>query len=379
MIIGIDCSRYYKATPTGVELYTNHITNGIIEHANKFKTHKIILYTQNQIQTNKLKEKNLPSNFKVKLIRPTRLWTLIGLTKEMLFKGCDLLYIPSHTFPLKMPKKSLITIHGIEAFQIPEAYTKRQIRQQTHHAKRAAKHATKIIAVSQTVKNNLIKYTNCDTQKMKIIYNGFTTPGKNNKEILIKRHREILFNKNGTQKIKYIFSLGRLEKRKNQLRLIQAFEKIADIFPELHLILGGTILQKESQQIIQQMEKSLYKERIKRLGHVKPDSVSILMRHAELFAFPSLSEGFGIPILEAMNAGTPVLTSKDSGCDEIASDAAIHINPYSIDDIAKGITKLLTDKKLCQTLTRKGKLRALQFSWKKCTDETINTLLSLVE
>jgi len=106
-------------------------------------------------------------------------------------------------------------------------------------------------------------------------------------------------------------------------------------------------------------------------GYVSQEKLPCLYRNADLFVFPSLYEGFGLPVLEAMACGTPVITSNTSSLPEVAGDAAVLVDPYSVEDIADAMERVLTDPDLRTELSRKGKERAKQFTWEKCARETL--------
>jgi glycosyltransferase involved in cell wall biosynthesis len=366
MIIGIDASRYNLPNPTGVEKYTNTIIEGILREP--WKGSKLRFYVRNSKQKQKLQENAKCENFEVTIIHWPFLWTLLGLSIELYFHPINTLFIPSHTLPLYTPKKSIITIHGIEALLFPKAYTWFQSHYQKWSLHQLIKKKAHTICVSESIKNELIKHLSLPTTHYPLlttIHNGFTPPAHMSDLETVKNKYHL--------PEKYILSIGRIEPRKNQLSLIKAFEDIAIEEKDLHLILAGKP-GTDGQSIIKRATSSRFANRITVLGYTPQADLNTILKNAHIFTYPSLAEGFGIPILEAMSLGIPVLTSNESACREVSGDAAVLINPHNIESLKEGLKKMLTDEELLHKLSLQGQERAKDFSWKKCVDETIKII-----
>jgi glycosyltransferase involved in cell wall biosynthesis len=363
MIIGIDASRYNLPNPTGVENYTNKIIEAVL--LDDWGASQLLFYTRTKDQKRKLEDKIKNPNAQVKCLQWTYFWTLLGLSLELKKHPIDILFIPSHTTPLYTPKKIFATVHGIEALLHPEAYTWLQKTNQVSGISRMILQKTHMIAVSQSIKDDLIKYTEVDPNLITVIHNGFTPPAKMTDLETVKNKYHL--------PDKYILSIGRIEPRKNQLSLIKAFEDIAIQEKDLHLVLAGKP-GTDGADIIRRAKSSRFTNRINILDYVPQDDLNTILNNAHIFAYPSLAEGFGIPILEAMSLGIPVLTSDGSACKEVAGNAAVLVDPQSIESIKEGLKKMLQDEELLHKLSLKGQEQAKLFSWSKCVEETIATI-----
>jgi glycosyltransferase involved in cell wall biosynthesis len=169
----------------------------------------------------------------------------------------------------------------------------------------------------------------------------------------------------------YIIFVGTVEKRKNVDRIIDAFAAISPKYPDYRLVIaGGRGMLGEP--IIQKMLHSPAKDKIIYRGFVSEQELIALYQHAQFTLYPSLYEGFGIPILEAMGFSCPVITSSIGSMKEVSGEAALHVNPHDVSNIADGICKLIENNALREQLTQAGHERVKQFTWQKCAQETIN-------
>jgi glycosyltransferase involved in cell wall biosynthesis len=164
----------------------------------------------------------------------------------------------------------------------------------------------------------------------------------------------------------FLLHVGAVQARKNCLRLVEAFERLPG-----HAVLvlaGGAGF--EADQIFARIDLSPARGRIRRLGYVDAQTRAKLYRTAAALAFPSLDEGFGLPVVEAMACGLPVLTSNRSALPEVAGDAALLVDPFNVDEIADGLERLLPDEELRAGLRRKGLERAAEFTWRRAAEQT---------
>lgn len=374
MILGIDCSRMEAAQPTGVELYTDRVITGLLRHVDALGYEEIRCYVKNAPQLEAILDligETQKGLIKPVLISRQRMWTFLGLSWEMLRRPVNCLFVPSHMLPLICPKRSVLTVHGIESLLFPKAYTWKQRFLQRFALWQAKRKKTQLIAVSKIVKKQLIERLGVPEERIDVVWNGFDAiedgEGPNNKG---QGPNEKVQN---IVKGDFILSVGRLEERKNQKRLIQAFEKIAEKYPKLKLVLVGPDGY-GAEAVKKQVEESSVKERIILAGYLDRFIVRSLMASAQIFAYPSLSEGFGIPILEAFSVGCPVLTSKDSATEEVAAKAAVYCDPFSIDSIAQGLESLLEDSSVNKKIVQEGRQRLELFSWEKCVGGLVNVL-----
>lgn len=168
----------------------------------------------------------------------------------------------------------------------------------------------------------------------------------------------------------FVLAVGNLQPRKNLSRLIEAFAAVLPQVESLQLVIVGQE-QWQSSALYDMVHRLDLAERVLFTGYVPDQDLVLLYNAAEVFVYPSVYEGFGLPILEAMACGTPVVTSNTSSMPEVAGDAAILVDPYSVEQIAKGILSVLTDFELRQDLIERSLKRAVQFSWGKTAQQTL--------
>jgi glycosyltransferase involved in cell wall biosynthesis len=233
----------------------------------------------------------------------------------------------------------------------------------------ARRFANRIITISEATKRDLVRELGMDEESIDVtpLARGFTSKDDYGVDRIADVRRRY-----GLGAAPYIFTVGTLEPRKNQVRLIKAFELIADSFPDLRLVLAGGRGWKMS-QIDEALVHSRCTDRIHWLDFVAADDLQALYAGAHLFAYPSLYEGFGLPLLEAMAAGVPVLTSSVSSLPEVVGSAGVLVNPSSTDDIRAGLQRLLEDADLRRELSRRGKEREAQFTWRRTAEQTFDS------
>jgi len=224
-----------------------------------------------------------------------------------------------------------------------------------------ARFSEKIIAVSDSTKNDLINRYQINPSKIKVIYSGVSLKRPSEEEIL-------KFKKEKKLPEKFILFLGTIEPRKNINGIIRAFSilKSKSGFNELKLVIAG------SQGWLQE---KITGEDIIFTGKIDEEEKALFYSAASVFVYPSFFEGFGLPPLEAMVCGTPVVVSRNSSLPEVVGDAGILIDPYNPSDIANAIKEILTDAQLAKKLTKNGFIRSSQFSWQKTAEKTLEVLV----
>lgn len=368
MIIGIDGSRAFIRNRTGIEEYSYQVIKHLV---NELKNDQVVLYLRKidnlQLITKngntKINELELPKNWQVRIINWPRLWTQGGLSLEMFLNPVDALFIPAHTVPVIHPKNTIVTIHGLEYEFCPDAYSFWEKLYMRRSIKNSCKWAQTIISVSQNTKSDLIKLYKVKEDKIHVIYEGYDQ----NQKSKIKNQ-----NDNSKLKIdhKYIFFVGRLEERKNVINIIRAFEILKEQYKIPHkLVLGG----KPGfgyEKIKNEIANVNCAEDIIELGFVSEEEKWNFLKNADVFVFPSLYEGFGLPVIEAQIVGTPVVTSNVSSIPEVANSSAMLIDPNNAEEMADAIYKIISDEKTKQDLIQKGLENVKRFSWEKCARET---------
>jgi glycosyltransferase involved in cell wall biosynthesis len=169
----------------------------------------------------------------------------------------------------------------------------------------------------------------------------------------------------------YILYVGSVEPRKNLLRLLDAYVLLRQSLPQYRLVIVGARNYWKSSPVARAVEHQGLQAQVTFTGYIPDEHLPALYNGAALFCFPSLYEGFGLPVLEAMACGVPVVTSSTSSLPEVAGDAALLVDPYNVDEVADAMRRVLQDGDLAHDLRRRGLARAAQFSWEKTARETI--------
>lgn len=368
MKIGIDASRAFMKERTGIEEYAFQI----IRHLRgKLKDHQVVLYVKEK--DFKAQKFDLPKNWSTKPIPFNYLWTQIGLSWEMLTNPVDKLFVPAHTVPFIHPQNTFVTIHGLEYEHCPESYSGYSQWFHRIFVKRSCAWAKKIIAVSMNTKKDLSRMYKVPESKIEVVYNGFDDELKAQtfqikESPQVQKHFSTGFGS-------FLLFIGRLERRKNIKGIIKAFELLKEDQYPGKLLLAG----KEGfgyWNIGKQIEQSKYRDDIIELGFIADSDKWKLLREADVFLFPSLCEGFGIPILEAQSVGTPVVTSFMGPLDEVAGNADVLVDPKKPDDIAKLAKKIISNKKFKDDIVGQGCENVMRFSWDKSAIEVVQVLTS---
>lgn len=370
MILGIDISRVNQTKRTGVEWYAYHLLFHFVEILPKDIT--VRLYT-NEPLVEDLQD-IIPDHWEVKLLRwpPKRLWTQLRLSFEMLFNAPDVLFVPAHVFPIIHPKKTVMTVHDIAARHVPESYNKFEQWYSLWSAKVAAKKLWRVITPTQFTKNDLVDFAGIKkTNHIVPIHLGidktFTKADPFQSDIKNMQERY------GIKK-PYLLSIGRLEHKKNTAQIVQAFNTVRKKHDVQLVLIGKPGF--GYQEVATAIEQSPYKEDIILPGWVEEDDIPCFYAGAEIFLFPSLFEGFGIPIIESFAMGTPVISSHVSGIPEVAGDAALLLRDNSVSALAQAVHELLEDQDMQQEYVQKGKSRLEAFSWEETAKQTAAVLIS---
>lgn len=251
----------------------------------------------------------------------------------------------------KRPAKKVVsTFHDL--FVMTEEYSSRDFRARfTQQARRAAENSDLIIAVSQFTAEQVTSLLGFDGSRIRVIPHGVSPPSSE-----LQRKRE-----------KIILSVGALQVRKNALRLVEAFERAPG---DWQLILAGAQTGYQAAAILERVRNSECSARIKIIGYAWPAELQTLYSRASIFAFPSLDEGFGIPVLEAMAHSIPVIASKRPALVEVAADAALFVDPQSTEDLQNALDRMISEPDLREEYARRGRERAKLYPWARAITAT---------
>jgi glycosyltransferase involved in cell wall biosynthesis len=402
MLIGIDASRANRKFKGGTEWYAYYL---IIELAKIDSTNQYVLYSDKPLTEDLADLTAKHKNFKIKILNwPfTYFWTQARLSLEMLFHAPDVLFVPSHTLPLIHPKRSVVTIHDIGFERQEELYSSDKIGPvgglggqlfnllawlftggkfranvidyHNWSTRFSLKHAIKIIAVSEFTRQELINVCGAPGDKIKVVYNGYNA--ELYKPISNKAQVDRALTRYGV-KCPCVFYVGRLEKKKNTARLVSAFgimrEKYKSLNHKLVLVGNASLGFDEIKYVIEEFDLN---NEVIITGWVPEADMPYIYNAASLFVFPSLYEGFGIPLVQAMACQVPIAASDTASIPEITAGAALLFNPKDEADMAEKMAEVLLDKQLAQDLIVRGEARVVDFSLAKCAHETLAILVKM--
>jgi glycosyltransferase involved in cell wall biosynthesis len=279
---------------------------------------------------------------------------------SLLTLNVDLFHEPHYVLPPLVPCRAVVTIHDCIHLMFPQ-YLPNRLAYAYARANlwAAARRAERILTVSETSKADILRYCDVPADRIIVIYNAiddhFATPPSDE---AVQRVRE-RYQLDGP----FALYVGNIKPHKNIERLIDAFDLVRrGGFERMELLIIGDQISKYP-RLRRAVDKHKLHKHVRFLGFVPDDTLAALYRLATVFVFPSLYEGFGLPPLEAMASGTPVVTSNRSSLPEIVGDAAELVDPYSAGSIAEGIQRVLSDPSLRQTMITRGLARAREFSW----------------
>jgi glycosyltransferase involved in cell wall biosynthesis len=292
------------------------------------------------------------------------------------------------TYQLPLRSKSacnIYTIHDLVPLRLPFT-TLDNKRWMFSLLKKITAQADHIVTVSENTKRDIIKLLGVDEKRITNTYQAVSFP-KEDVERSEAAIAEQLVGSFGLEAQEYLLFFGALEPKKNVGRLIEAYMASGVEVP-LVLVAGEgwhneaetTLLEelRENEPASAGLNRTQLKRRVRRFRYVRPSTLITLIRGARAIVFPSLYEGFGLPVLEAMTLGTPVVTSRESSLPEIAGDAALLVDPYDADDIARGITTIVNDADLRAELSRRGRVQAAKFSVERYRERVEALYASLV-
>jgi glycosyltransferase involved in cell wall biosynthesis len=298
---------------------------------------------------------------------PIRLaWEQVVLPVLLRRRGIDLLHSPHHHTPtIVLPGVSrVVTFNDITFMLLPDRYPRVRRMYMNAVTRAAARLASAIITPSEAVRTDVVTKLNPESNIIVVpdAAGPQYTPATQSE---INRVRE-RYDIQGS----YILSVSSLEPGKNRTRLIEAFAQARADHPSVLLVIVGQPAWDYAgdSDVVKRLD---LEQAVRFTGYVPDEDLPPLYSGAEMLAYPSLYEGFGLPILEAMACDTPVITSDVGATAEVASDAALLVDPVDVDSIASAITRLLGDDQLRESLRAKGRIRAGKFSWERTAKETL--------
>ena len=301
-------------------------------------------------------------------------WEHFVLPVRLMKKGIDIFHGPASLIPFRKDHyRVVVTIHDLVAFLFPETIPLKYGAYMRYLLRHAVKRANKIISVSHHTRQDLIEILKVPSEKIIVIHEA---PSPIFRPYDPMEVRTFLKERYGIQK-KYIYHLGNIEPRKNLIVLLEAFTRVCrELGPEVQLVVSG-----QKGWLIRSLNQFLKnypnRDQVFFTGYVPMEELPFFMNGAELFVFPSLYEGFGLPVLEAMSCGTPVISSNRSSIPEIIGSAGILIDPTDTRELADRIIFLLRNREERKRLSLLGKEQAARFSWEEAARKTLDVYRSV--
>jgi glycosyltransferase involved in cell wall biosynthesis len=369
MSIGVDGNDANVDQQVGVSVYTLNLLQYFQSHATAERKFKI--YLREQPKT------HLPPPtefYEYKVIPAGFLWSQIFLPMSLnTKKEIDVFFSPAHYTPRFCPVPLVVTIHDLAYFYYPQEFLKKDLFKLQNWTKDSIEKAQKIITVSKTTKKDVLKFYSVDESKIAVVYNGYE---KHVHHDDIKK--EEVLNRWNLSPQKFVLYVSTLQPRKNVITLIRAFNAYLKDNPDFKLVLTG----KKGwmfETIFKEVENLELTEKVIFTDFVSDAEVNVLYQNAFCFVLPSLYEGFGIPVLEAMSHSCPVITSFSSSLPEVGDEACLYFDPKSEKDLLDKLRVMQLEKGLRDDLIKKGLERVKLFSWTTCGQQTLEVIEGVVK
>ncbi len=363
MIIGIEASHANKKNRTGVEEYCFEVIN----HLKKIipADVRVILYSNNQLVDDL---KKLPENWQTAIL-PWPLnkgWSQFRLSGYFLRHKLDLFFAPGQLVPFVCPKNTVTTIHD-SAFEVfPNAYSFSGCQYLKAMNRLIMKKSKLIITPSEFSRQELGRLYGYDLDKVKVTPLGYDHNFFKRLQ-LTEDDKENFLEKYNIRK-PFFLTVGRLEEKKNTVNIIKAFDLIKKEI-DAELVLAG-IPGRGFDKVKDIIGKSPNNKDINLLGWVENSELPKFYNLARVFIFPSLYEGFGLPLLHAMASGCPVVASSGNSLEEVGGSAALYVSPLSVEDISQAAIRLFGDTELRSQQIEKGLKKSMAFSWENTANST---------
>jgi glycosyltransferase involved in cell wall biosynthesis len=378
MRIGIDC-RYILNVKYGELAGVGHYTYYLIKYLTQLdKENQYFLFFYNK----KIRCEEFEKNENVNCVyfpglehigRIPFLYRHIIIPHILKLYKLDIYHNPANVIPFFYFHKSVITIHDLALYKNADWFPGGQIFSKYILTPFSIYKAKKIIAVSENTKKDLVEMFKVKKNKIEVIYEGVEDYGKLEIE---ENEIDEKFKFNNP----YFLYIGTLEPRKNLVRLINAYAQFLNDNKEIDfkLVLAGKRGWKD-QPIFDKIKELKLEKKVVYLGYVTLKEKVYLLKNAYTFVFPSLYEGFGLPILEAVNLGLPIITSNIASIPELVIDNALLVDPYDENSIKKALKRVVNDHKLKDELSRKGKGIAQHFTWEEAAKRTLNLYKNMTQ
>jgi glycosyltransferase involved in cell wall biosynthesis len=360
MRIGIDARLVYYSQ-AGIGQYILHLVDALarIDSDNEY-----VLLQSRKDETTILEQPNF---------RRVSLWTpshhrleRYSLNVELMRLGLDVLHSPDFIPPHRPSCRSVITVHDLAFLLYPHFLTKESARYYGH-IDNAVRWTDHIIAVSESTKRDTVDHLGVPEDKITVVHEAANPIFR---PISQEEARQQVQNRHGLE-CRFILFVSTIEPRKNVPTLMRALWQLAECYKEdVHLVLAGGKgwLYEDAFVAVDELKLD---DRVHFVGRVSSEDLLYLYNAAELLAHPAFYEGFGLPPLEAMACGLPVIVSNVSSLPEVVGDAGVLVDPHDVDELTVAMWRVLTDEELRREMIEKGLRQAARFSWDRAASETL--------
>jgi glycosyltransferase involved in cell wall biosynthesis len=360
--------RHYDQHGGGVKVYTRQMMSALLNLPSK---HEFVLLYNNPIRVGTYR-----ANARVKEVavygKSVPWWDQVGVPAAVRKYGIDVLYNPKYSIPLMVRCPTAWVCHGLDWYVMPEA--SRWIDRLSHRfmVPRYAAKADAIIAVSEITRQHVIQYLNVPPERVHTVYSGVEAAYA----IALDEARLESIRAQYSLPERYFLYAGAIYPPKNFTRMVRAYARVGP--PRgISLVIAGGENRFLSEQELREPQRLGLERWVKWVGWLDTETLPAFYQMATALLLPSLFESFGLPVLEAMASGCPVVTADRYGTREIAQGAAVLVDPESVDAIAGGMLAVLDEPVMCRTLIKAGKDRARSFTWTRCAAQTLAVLESL--
>ncbi len=295
------------------------------------------------------------------------LWKQISMPIEQNRANLDVFFVPSYSASIWGRAKSVVTIHDLIYTRYPKWTNRSERWRFATVVLFTARFADRIIAVSEATRNDILAFTNVSPHKVDVVYEGVDAQF---------RPLPIESLDNARERLKlerpFILYVGTFHYRRNIPRLLQAFAYLKKGKKIPHQLVLSGLSNYRGSALEHWVKQQNLEQEVRYLGYASDEDLVALYNLAEVFVYPSMYEGFGLPVLEAMACGTPVVTCNVSALPEVAGNAALLVDPFDTQDLANAIAKILTQPFLKEELVGRGTEQSRKFSWRKAAEETLD-------
>lgn len=368
MKIGI-ITNFLDEQAGGIATYTYNLINNL-NRIDKKNEYFLIHHTNTNLDIYKKNKEIISSFLNTPLFKLTS-WRFIKLPlflKKNNAFALDIIHDTYEIGPLSLvnlPTKKIITVYDLSAYLFPQYHNFLNYLLHKLLFRKTLLNANYVLTISKNSKKDLVKHFNINPNKIKVTYLGV-----NEKFKLYKNKTELddVRRKYNLPK-KFILNVSTLEPRKNIPNLLKAYGKLYEKIKIPLIIIGKTGW--KYKKIFKAIENCNLKDKIILLGYIRQKDLPAIYNLATVFVYPSFYEGFGLPVLEAMACGCPVITSNTSSLPEVAGKAAVMTNPYDVNTLSKTMRKVLTDENLRKSMIKRGLKQVKKFSWNRCAKQTL--------